>query len=92
MRKETMPSPNYQRFAISIPAPMAMQIEEVCRVEGRNRSEFFREAVRFYINAGRAPQPPQLVMPANEEERKDNPFRLFAEWNSDADAAYDALR
>jgi len=87
-----MPSPHYQRFTISIPAPMAMQIEEVCKVEGRNRSEFFREAVRFYINAGRAPQPPQLVMPANEEERKDNPLRLFAEWSSDADAAFDALR
>jgi hypothetical protein len=87
-----MPSPHYQRFAISIPAPMAMQIEEVCKTEGRNRSEFFREAVRFYINAGRAPQPPQLVMPANEEERKDNPLRLFAEWSSDADAAYDTLR
>ena len=87
-----MQSPHYQRIAISIPAPMAMQIEEVCKAEGRSRSEFFREAVRFYINAGRAPQPPQLVMPANEEERKDNPLRLFAEWSSDADAAYDTLR
>ena len=87
-----MPTPHYQRFAISIPATMATQIEEVCKVEGRNRSEFFREAVRFYMNAGRAPQPPQFVMPTNEEERKDKPFRLFAEWNSEADAAYDSLR
>lgn len=87
-----MPNPHYQRFAVSIPAQMAMQIEEVCRVEGRNRSEFFREAVRFYMNAGRTPQPPRFVMPSHDEEQGDNPFRLFAEWNSDADAAYDALR
>jgi hypothetical protein len=87
-----MPTPHYQRFAISIPAPMATQIEEVCKVEGRNRSEFFREAVRFYMNAGRTPQPSRLGLPTNEEERKDNPFRLFVEWNSDADTAYDALR
>jgi hypothetical protein len=87
-----MSNPPYQRFAISIPAPMATQIEEVCKVEGRNRSEFFREAVHFYMNSGRTPQPPQFVMPKNEDERKDNPFRLFAEWNSEADAAYDCLR
>lgn len=87
-----MPTPRYRRFAISIPAPMATQIEAVCKLEGRNRLEFFREAVRFYMNAGRAPQPPQFVMPTNEEERKDNPFRLFAEWDSQADSAYDALR
>jgi hypothetical protein len=87
-----MPKPLYQRFAISIPAQMASQIEEVCKVEGRNRSEFFREAVRFYMNAGRTPQPPQFVIPTNEDEPKDNPFRLFAEWNSEADSAYDSLR
>lgn len=83
---------HYQRFAISIPAPMATQIEEVCKVEGRNRSEFFREAVRFYMSAGRPQQLPQLVMPKNEEEPNNNPFRLFDEWNSDADSVYDALR
>ncbi len=87
-----MPNPHYQRFAISIPAPLAMQIEEVCKVDGRNRSEFFREAVRFYMNAGHAPQPQQLVMPSHEDERKDNPLRLFNEWDSQADAAYDCLR
>ena len=83
---------HYHRFAITVPERMAAQIDGICETEGQNRSEFFREAVRFYINAGRAPQPPQLVMPANEEERKDNPLRLFAEWSADADAAYDTLR
>jgi hypothetical protein len=87
-----MPNPSYQRFAISIPAPMATQIEEACKREGRNRSEFFREAVRFYINAGRASPPPQWVMPNNEEDQNHDPFRLFTEWNSAADSVYDCLR
>jgi hypothetical protein len=87
-----MPNSRYQRFAISIPAPMATQIESVCQREGRNRSEFFREAVRFYMNAGRAPQPPQLVIPSNDEGPRDDPFRLFNEWSSQADDVYNSLR
>lgn len=87
-----MPKPHHQRVAISIPVAMATQIEEVCKVEGRNRSEFFREAVRFYMNAVHTPQSPQLVMPSHEEERKDHPFRLFTEWDSQADTVYDSLR
>ncbi len=62
-----MPNPHYQRFAISIPAQLATQIEAVCKVDGRKRSEFFREAVRFYMNAGHAPQLHQLVMPGHED-------------------------
>ena len=87
-----MSQAHFQRFAISIPAPMAAQIEEVCKIEGRNRSEFFREAVRFYMKAGRMQQAPQFVTPTNEDDRKDNPFRLFAEWDSEADGVYDSLR
>ena len=44
-----MQNKHYQRFAISIPPSMAVQIEAVCQSEGRNRSEFFREAVRHYM-------------------------------------------
>jgi Arc/MetJ-type ribon-helix-helix transcriptional regulator len=44
-----MQNNHYQRFAISIPQSMAVQIEAVCLSEGRNRSEFFREAVRHYM-------------------------------------------
>jgi hypothetical protein len=31
-------------------------------------------------------------MPGNEGEHRDNPFRLFTEWDSEADTVYDALR
>ena len=44
-----MQNNHYQRFAISIPQSMAVQIEAVCQLEGRNRSEFFRQAVRHYM-------------------------------------------
>ena len=71
---------------------MATQIEEACKVDGRNPSEFFCEAARLYMNASRPLQAPQLVMSGNEEEHRDNPFRLFTEWQSEADAVYDALR
>ncbi len=82
----------YQRFAISMPAGMATQVDEACRLEGRNRSEFFREAIRHYMTAKLANKAPQFVMPGAGEERREDPFRLFAEWDSAADAAYDVLR
>ena len=83
----------YQRFAISMPAGMATQVDEACRLEGRNRSEFFREAVRHYMTAKLANKAPQFVMlGADQEERQEDPFRLFAEWDSAADDVYDVLR
>lgn len=87
-----MPNAAYQRFAITVPEGMAVQIEKACKAEGRNRSEFFREAVRHYISAKRGGKSPQFVMPSADEDRQDNPFRLFSEWESDADAVYDTLR
>lgn len=87
-----MQNSSYQRFAITVPSGMATQIDELCRLEGRNRSEFFREAVRFYVGARRSAQTPTFVMPTPAEERQENPFRLFSEWDSEADAVYDTLR
>ena len=78
-RTLAMPNPDYQRFAISIPSPMATQIDEACKVDGRNPSEFFCEAVRFYMNASQPPQAPQWVMPGNEEEHQGNSLGLFRE-------------
>lgn len=80
----------YLRFAITIPERLATQIERACEVEGRNRSEFFREAVRVYFAS--KSREPQLLMPTGEEERVDNPFHTFTEWNSEADSIYDTLR
>ena len=88
-----MSGQNYQRFAISVPPVIAEQIEQLCRSEGRTRSEFFREAVRVYIASTRgARKPAKLVMPSGDEEPPDNPFHTFTEWESAADAAYDVLR
>ena len=84
-----MASTPYHRFAITIPERLASQIEHACEVEGRNRSEFFREAVRFYF-AARSGKP-QFLLPTNEDERGDNPFHTFTEWNSEEDAIYDTL-
>ena len=42
----------YQRFTITVPDNMARQIDQVCALEGRNRSELFREAVRLYFAGG----------------------------------------
>ena len=80
----------YQRFAVTMPERMATQIEEICEDEGRSRSEFVREAVRTYL-AVRSREP-AVLMPTGEEERKDNPFRMFSEWDSPADSIYDTLR
>ena len=44
-----MSQTSYQRFTITVPDSMASQIEQVCRDEGRNRSELFREAFRVYL-------------------------------------------
>ena len=58
--------------------------------EGRNRSEFFREAVRVYLSM--RSRGPQFLMPTGEEERADHPFHPFTEWSSEADSVYDSLR
>ena len=85
-----MASIPYQRFAITVPERLASQIEHACRVEGRNRSEFFREAVRVYFAV--KSREPQFLAPTGDDERVDNPFHTFTEWNSEADSIYDALR
>ena len=69
---------------------MAAQIDDICKIEGRSRSEFFREAVRIYLAL--ISRELQFLMPASEEERKDNPFHTFTEWDSEADSIYDTLR
>lgn len=81
---------HYHRFAITVPERMAAQIDGICETEGRNRSEFFREAVRVYLSS--KSREPQFLMPTSEEERNDNPFHTFTEWNSEADSIYDTLR
>ena len=80
----------YQRFAITVPERLAVQIEHACEIEGRNRSEFFREAVRVYFATKL--REPQLFMPTGQEERIDNPFHTFTEWNSESDSVYNSLR
>jgi metal-responsive CopG/Arc/MetJ family transcriptional regulator len=85
-----MASTPYQRFAITVPERLASQIEHICEAEGRNRSEFFREAVRVYF-ASKSHEP-RLLMPTGEEELVDNPFHTFTEWNSEEDRIYDTLR
>lgn len=80
----------YQRFAVTMPERMSAQIEQICKDEGRSRSEFVREAVRTYL-AVRSREP-QFLMPTGEEERVDNPFQTFTEWDSPADSIYDTLR
>lgn len=85
-----MTSTPYLRFAITVPERLAAQIEHICEAEGRNRSEFFREAVRVYLAS--KSREPQILMPTGEEERVDNPFHTFTEWHSEADSIYDTLR
>ncbi len=85
-----MATPPCHRFAITVPERMATQINAICEADGRNRSEFFREAVLVYLAA--KSRNLQLLMPTGAEERKDNPFYTFSEWDSEADSIYDALR
>lgn len=82
----------YQRFAITIPGGMAAQIEQVCILEGRNHSEFFREAVRAYFAGKFGSVTPQFILPVADLEPAADPFHLFTEWDSPADAMYDTLR
>lgn len=89
---------NYQRFAISLPSSMAVMIDQTCKAEGRNRSEFFREAARHYIStraaaASRSHVVPAFVLPsAAQDGSLEQPFHAFSEWDSAADADYDVLR
>ncbi|MDE2260862.1 MAG: CopG family transcriptional regulator [Betaproteobacteria bacterium] len=85
-----MATPPCHRFAITVPERMAAQINTICEVEGRNRSEFFREAVRVYLVV--KSRNLQFHLPTGEEERRDHPFHTFSEWDSEADSIYDALR
>ena len=71
---------------------MAAQIEQVCKLEGRNRSEFFREAVRTYFAGRFGSTAAQFVLPAADQEPATDPFHLFTEWDSPANAIYDTLR
>ena len=87
-----MTSTTGQRFFVSMPIGLATQVDEACRVEGRNRSEFLREAVRYYIAARLASKPPKFAASVTDEPLHEGPFRLFAEWRSEADAVYDCLR
>jgi Arc/MetJ-type ribon-helix-helix transcriptional regulator len=89
-KESAMANTPFQRFAITVPERMATQIDTICEAEGRNRSEFFREAVRVYLAA--RSRGPQFLMPTSEEEQADNPFHTFTEWNSEADSVYDSLR
>lgn len=36
-------------FTISLPSPMAREVDRLALAEGRSRSELFREAIRQYI-------------------------------------------
>ncbi|MFA7242287.1 MAG: hypothetical protein WC091_19420 [Sulfuricellaceae bacterium] len=58
---------------------MATQINAICEAEERNRLPA-------------KSRDPQLLMPTGEEEREDNPFHIFSEWDSEADSIYDTLR
>jgi len=42
-------------ISISVPAAMLAEIEQVCRGDHRTRSEFFREAARYYLYRRRLP-------------------------------------
>jgi Ribbon-helix-helix protein, copG family len=85
MRLLNMKSTHYQRFAISVPASMAIQIEDACKSEGRNRSEFFREAVRHYIGTHNGNRTPSSLSPIST-------LQPFTQRGTTADAAYDGLK
>ena len=67
-----MSQTSYQRFTITVPDSMASQIEQVCRDEGRNRSELFREAFRVYLTHSQTGATATTVLTTRED-----PFRLF---------------
>ncbi len=67
-----MSQTSYQRFTITVPDSMASQIEQVCRGEGRNRSELFREAFRVYLTHSQTGATATTVLTTRED-----PFRLF---------------
>jgi Arc/MetJ-type ribon-helix-helix transcriptional regulator len=89
---------HYERFAISMPASMAMAIRELCEKEARSHSEFFREAVRHYLVERRrrpdsvfefphAQETPSLDMTlvSPEPVALDPSFADFAEWLDDSE-------
>ena len=45
-------------FTVSLPVPMARQIERIRKADHRSRSEFFREAIRHYVRAQAATEDP----------------------------------
>jgi Arc/MetJ-type ribon-helix-helix transcriptional regulator len=71
---------HYQRFAITIPESMATQISMACKAEGRNRSEFFREAVRYYMGAHNSARSPVFTPPAREMDALSAKDAELAKW------------
>lgn len=45
-------------FTVSLPVPMARQIERIRKADHRSRSEFVREAVRHYVRTQAATEDP----------------------------------
>jgi Arc/MetJ-type ribon-helix-helix transcriptional regulator len=89
MRTSHMQNNHYQRFAISIPEGMAVQIKAVCQSEGRNRSEFFREAVRHYIGTYDSSRASSRMMP--KSLRTDERFMPVADVQGRGYSAYESL-
>lgn len=85
-----MPNTPFQRIAITVPTLLATQIDAICASEGRNRSEFFREAVRSYLMERFRES--KLLLPSADEEQMNNPAFSFTEWHSADDSVYDSLR
>jgi Arc/MetJ-type ribon-helix-helix transcriptional regulator len=82
----------YKAFSVTVPAQIEQQLQQLCKVESRSRSEVVREALRLYFSARAAGgQAVTMVMPAGVHDRRVAELGAFTEWDSELDRAYDVL-
>jgi Arc/MetJ-type ribon-helix-helix transcriptional regulator len=82
----------YKAFSVTVPAQIERQLEQLCEMESRSRSEVVREALRLYFSARSATgSASTMVMPAGVHDRRVAELGSFTEWDSELDRAYDVL-
>jgi Arc/MetJ-type ribon-helix-helix transcriptional regulator len=83
----------YKALSVTVPPQMERQLEQLCRLESRSRSEVIREALRLYFGARTATDGRlrAMALPVGAEDRRVADLGAFTEWGSELDRAYDVL-
>jgi metal-responsive CopG/Arc/MetJ family transcriptional regulator len=81
----------YKAFSVTVPPQIDRQLDELCDLESRSRSEVVREALRLYLGTrARGGRAMTLVLPTGVQDRAAD-LGALEERGSDLDSAYDDI-